>query len=345
MRILVAEDNRDSRELLQEILETMGHEVVLAFDGVNALELARDKPFDLFILDVDMPRKSGFEVAAELKNNPSSAHIPIIILTARSDIESRVTGLGLGAEDYLAKPFNPRELIARVNTRLRAKTETDGLRQQEEAIRRTFARFVAPEVIEYMIKHPAQVKLGGQLREITVFFADLQGFTTYAEQQEPEIVLQTLNRYHELLVNVVQKYGGIVDKFLGDGLMALFNAPIDLEDHVFKAVQTALEIKSQLQLSQYHADSTFRLGINIGIHTGRALVGNVGASSLMDYTAVGDTVNLAARLQVMASNNSIFVSDAVYEQVRGRVLADDMGLRTIKGRAELVRVYDLRAFL
>lgn len=345
MKILVAEDNIDSRELLYEILGTLGHEVILAFDGENALQKVEESPPDLCILDVDMPRKSGFEVVDALKSNPHTAAIPVIMLTARGDVESRVRGLGLGADDYLAKPFNPRELIARVNTRLRAKAETDDLRQQQEIIKNTFSRFVAQEIIDTMLANPSQISLGGQVRPVTVLFADLQGFTSLSEHEDPVQILDLLNKYHGLLVGIVKRNGGTIDKFLGDGLMALFNAPIDLDDHVFRAVKSALEIRHALYIfHQEFTEEQFKLGVNIGIHTGTAVVGNVGAQDIMDYTAVGDTVNLAARLQSLSHNNQITVSNNVYEAVKDRVSAELLGPQAIKGRAEPVILYYITDF-
>ncbi|MBZ0307184.1 MAG: response regulator, partial [Anaerolineae bacterium] len=175
MKILIAEDNADSRELLTEILVSLGYQVVVAYDGVHALELYAAEQPDLCILDVDMPRKSGFEVVTALKSSPETAATPVIMLTAQGGVEARVKGLGLGADDYLTKPFNPRELIARVKTRLKAKAETDDLRQQREIIRNTFSRYVAQEIIDWMMENPSKISLGGQIRQVTVLFADLEG--------------------------------------------------------------------------------------------------------------------------------------------------------------------------
>ncbi|NJL95395.1 MAG: adenylate/guanylate cyclase domain-containing response regulator [Anaerolineae bacterium] len=339
MKVLIAEDNVDSRELLNEILETLGVEVVVAIDGVFALEKARQEMPDLMILDVDMPRKNGFEVVEILKSDPLTASIPVIMLTAQSDVESRVKGLGLGADDYLTKPFNPRELIARVNTRMRAKAETDDLREQRKIIERTFSRYVAREIIEVMLADPTRVALGGQMRPVTVLFADLEGFTSLSEFQDPTVVLNILNRYHGLMVSFIKSNGGTVDKFLGDGLMALFNAPIDQPDHVYFAVKAATEMRDALDTFHEHESPNLRLGINFGINTGLALVGNVGAEDLMDYTAVGDTVNLAARLQSLSKNSQITISEAVYRALEGRLEADWVGPVQVKGREEPVVIY------
>ncbi len=345
MKILIAEDNVDSRELLSDILMSLGHEIVVSYDGVNALEMVEQEGLpDLFILDLDMPRKNGFEVVEALKSDPTSASVPIIMLTARGDLESRVQGLALGADDYLAKPFSPRELIARVNTRLRAKAETDDLRAQREIIQRTFSRYVAKEIIDTMLDNPAAIQLGGQLRPVTVFFADLEGFTSISEYEDHVRMLNILNQYHGFIVGLIKSNGGTIDKFLGDGVMALFNAPIDLDDHVFRAVKTALEIKQGLAAFHKTMLPQYQLKVNVGIHTGQAVVGNVGASDIMDYTAVGDAVNLAARLQALSHGNEITISEAVYQRVQDRILAETIGERQIKGREEGVTVFRVKQF-
>jgi class 3 adenylate cyclase len=344
VNILVAEDNPDSRELLHEILKTMGHEVVLAFDGQDAIEKVGHIPPDLFVLDVDMPRKSGFEVVEWLKQQAHTATVPIILLTARSDMEDRLRGLGLGVEDYLTKPFNPRELMARINARLRAKATNDELREQQALIEKTFSSFVAKEVIDYMLAEPKQIKLGGQLREITVLFADLEGFTSMSEMADPAEILNALNQYHSMIVQIAQSNGGTIDKFLGDGVMVLFNAPIDLEDHVYRAVKTALEIRTALADLHPRLASGFRLGVNFGVNTGPAVVGNIGAPNLMNYTAIGDTVNLAARLQGLSIHNQISISESVYQQIKDRIAAEWVGERSIKGRSGQVNIYRVLDF-
>ena len=198
------------------------------------------------ILDINMPEMDGFEVCAALKSNPATAKIPILMLTAQIDVESRVTGLGLGADDYLPKPFHPRELIARIETRLRAKEETDTLRPQREQIRQTFERFVAHEIVEQLLEDPTRVQLGGADTTVTVLFADLEGFTTLAEHTDPAHLIEILNGYHTLLVHHIKANGGTVDKFLGDGVMALYNTPLPQPDHALRAVRTALDIHDAL---------------------------------------------------------------------------------------------------
>jgi adenylate cyclase len=339
IRILVAEDNADSRELVNDILLSMGYTPVLAPNGRVALEKILADPPDLIILDVNMPEMDGFEVCAAVKRNPKTAQIPVLMLTAQTDVDSRVTGLGLGADDYLPKPFHPRELMARLETRLRAKEETDSLRAQREQIRRTFERFVAHEIVEQLLEDPTRIELGGQEAVITVLFADLEGFTALAEREAPTRMLEVLNAYHMLLVQHIKANGGTVDKFLGDGVMALYNTPLPHPDHALRAVKTALTIRDALKTFHAEFEPQFRLGVNVGIHTGTAIVGNVGTPDLMDFTAVGDTVNLASRLQGLSRGNQITISEQTHALIAEHIVAERVGARAVRGREESVTTF------
>ena len=340
--VLVVDDNPSGRQLLVDIMQSMNLDVLEAGNGPDALSSARANMPDLIILDVSMPGMSGFEVVEQLKSESRTEKIPILMLTALDNVDSRVRGLKLGADDYLSKPFNPRELMERVKTRLRYKVETDELRQMHQTIRNTFARFVSPSVVAQLLRDPTQVKLGGTLQEVTVMFADLEGFTGISEHTEPEKLLHILNEYHTMIVGVIRDHGGTVDKFMGDAVMALFNTPLLQPDHALRAVQTALLIRQVLPAFHQQFEPLFRMRINFGIHSGMAVVGNVGAPDIMNYTAVGDTVNLAARLQGMSSGGRILISSASYAELHDAVPTSCIGLRTVKGRAEAVLTYEVR---
>ncbi len=344
MKVLIADDNPNSRQLVHDILESIGYEPLIAIDGPSALATAQSESPDLIILDVNMPGMSGFEVCATLKADPKMSDIPVLMLTAQSDVDSRVTGLGLGAEDYLPKPFNPRELAARIDARLRAKAQADSLRQTKELVRQTFERFVSPSVVEKLLNDPAQIRLGGQLQLVTVLFSDLEGFTSMSERTDPENLLSILNMYHALVVSFIQTNGGTINKFIGDGVMALYNTPLEQPDHALRAVTTALQIQEKLSAFSEQFEEQYRVKINFGINTGQAVVGNVGTQHIMDFTAVGDTVNLASRLQVASRNGQVLMSQATYEQLDNRIRVRQVGLQNVKGRSEAVMVYEALGF-
>ena len=341
MLVLVADDNNDGRQLLVDIVSGMGHNVVQATNGLDALAAARAQLPDLVLLDVTMPGMSGFDVCELLKSDETTQQIPIILLTALSDVDHRVQGLKLGADDYLSKPFNPRELVERVRTRLRSKVETDELRAMQTTIRKTFERFVSPTVVEQLLHDPAQVQLGGKLQTVSVLFADLEGFTSIAEHTAPGTLLTVLNLYHTMMVSLIREHGGTIDKFMGDGVMALYNTPLEQPNHALRAVMTAVHVRDVMAEFHQKFEPVFQMQINFGIHTGQAVVGNVGAPDLMNYTAVGDTVNLAARLQELSGGGQILISEAAYEQVRDQVVAHSIGEVKVKGRTEPVFTYEV----
>jgi len=336
MKILIADDHDLSRGMISDVVSTMGHVLVVAEDGPSALLSARVHVPDLIILDVEMPGLTGFEVCRLLRAEEATSRIPIIMLTALHEAEDRVYGLDIGADDYLTKPFNPRELIARIEKRLRAKQEGDEMRLRQATIRRTFERFVAPQVVEKLLQDPSLVKLGGEMQEVTVMFADLQGFTRMSERMHPEKLLSILNQYHQLVVEVVQQHQGTVDKFLGDGVMVLYNTPLPEPEHALRAVATALDIRKRLADFHGKLEPEHRLAINFGIHTGPAVVGNVGTARIMDFTAVGDTVNLAARLCELAQGSQILISNTTYTQLGDRVAARIVGPQQMRNRTDPV---------
>lgn len=341
MKVLVVDDNHDNIELVRDVLEIGGYDVIAAVSGQNALEVVPREQPDLVLLDVNMPGMNGFEVCELLKKDKLTQNIPIIMLTAQTDVDSRVRGLSAGADDYLTKPFSPRELMARVERSLRSKAESDNMRDQQELLRRTFSRFVAEPIVESLLQDPTQVKLGGTMQPITVMFADLEGFTTLSEHTDPQVLLQLLNSYHSFMARIVLQYGGTIDKFLGDGLMTLYNTPVRQNDHIARAVKTALHIQDELYWIAQRLPEEHRMKINFGIHTGMAVVGNVGTENLMDFTAVGDTVNVAARLQSVADTGQILVSAPVFEATQDFVFGRSRGQLTVKGRSNAIETYQI----
>ncbi|MDI1321067.1 MAG: adenylate/guanylate cyclase domain-containing protein [bacterium] len=341
MKILVADDHASGRQVIMDIIAAMGHEVVAAEDGPSALLQARLEMPDLVILDVEMPGLSGFEVCKLLRAEEATSRMSIIMLTALHETEDRVRGLNIGADDYLIKPFAVKELMARIEKRLEAKREADALRDRQAVIRQVFERYVPPHVVERLLQDPSLVKLGGEMQEVTVLFADLEGFTRMSEHMHPEKLLSILNHYHDLVVNLVLQHHGTVNKFIGDGVMALFNTPLPDPRHAGQAVGAALAIRDALTEFHRQFEPAHRLPINFGLHTGPAVVGNVGTAQIMDFTAVGDTVNLAARLREHAHGGQILISDKTHAQLAGRAEVRIVGPQQVKNRSEPVMTYEV----
>lgn len=341
MKILVVEDNHDSRQLVIDILTMQGYEVLGAADGFEGFERAQHDQPDLILLDVNLPGMTGFEVIEKVKADINLVDIPVLMLTALAEIDSRVHGLGLGADDYITKPFNPRELTARIEARLRAKQASDQLRAARDQILRTFEHYVAPTVVDQLLHDPTRISLGGHMQEVTAFFADLEGFTTMAERTDPQHLFSVLNGYLSIVADAVIENSGTLDKFLGDGVMALFNVPLAHEEHSLQAVRAALQ--TQYDVARYHESLPPELQMNfrIGIHTGSAIVGNVGTARLRNYTAIGDSINTASRLEKSAQSGQIVISEETFLRLEDRVSAYNLGPRMIRGREQPIVVYEV----
>ena len=207
-----------------------------------------------------------------------------------------------------------------------------------------FKKYVAPQVVDTLVKDGIdELKLGGVKKDIAVLFVDIRGFSTMSEKLNPEQVVEILNDYLNLTSTAIFKFGGTLDKFIGDATMAVFNAPLDIEKPVLKAICAALDmLKGAMELGEksqkkYGTKVTFGIGINYGT----AIVGNIGASFRMEYTAIGDAVNTAQRLESNAKPGQILISESVYEEVKEFAKVTPIGIIPLKGKSEEVSVYQL----
>src|SRR5579862_9201723 len=288
--ILIADDNRVNRLLLARGLEQEGHDVAFAEHGGEALELLRKQPFDLLLLDVLMPELDGYEVLAELKEDTRLRDIPVIVTSALDELDSVVRCLEMGAEDYLTKPVNPALLSARINASLEKKRLRD---QQRELI----SKFATKEVADDLLS--SGFSLGGKHVDASAMFCDIRSFTTIAEAREPAETIELLNDYYTLMMDAIGGEGGIVNQMVGDGLMAIFGAPLPNEDHRRHAVLAACQMVQLIRLfnEEQAARGKVQIAIGIGIASGKVIAGYTGTERRATYTCVGDTVNIAARLE------------------------------------------------
>lgn len=211
-------------------------------------------------------------------------------------------------------------------------------------IRATFRRYVAPEVVDFLLDRPDAAQIDGGRRHVTILFADVRGFTAYAESHGPEEVVRQLNRYLEIMAESVLLHGGMVDKFVGDGVMAVFGAPLPVEDHAERAVQAGLHMLRYIDVErQATIGKREPLEIGVGIHTGEAVVGSVGSPRRKEYTAIGDTVNVASRLQELAPPGSLLVSEETMEKIGGNLDVEvaPLGSIQIRGRVQAVNLFRL----
>jgi adenylate cyclase len=216
--------------------------------------------------------------------------------------------------------------------------------REKEMIKRAFSRYVAPEVVEEVLKDPEHAMLSGERREATVLFCDIRGFTSMSERLTPEQVVNLLNEFYTLMIETVSKHDGTLEKFLGDAVMAVFGAPIAHPDHAARAVLTALDMRAAVaDLAKRRREqglAPFEVGI--GVSLGEVVAGTVGTEERMEYTVIGDSVNVASRLQDRAKAGSILLSRRTYDAVRDLVDAKALGALKVKGKEAEVEVYEVR---
>lgn len=213
------------------------------------------------------------------------------------------------------------------------------LQQARERVRETFERFVPPSVVEKALTSPDEVLPGGKRQLISVLFADIRGYTAWSENAAPEQVIETLNHYLSLAAGVILGWEGTLDKFMGDGLMAIFNAPEEQPDHVHRVTDAALALmKAAREVQMQHGHN---LTYSVGVNVGEAVVGYVGTSRALNYTAIGDTVNLTKRLQESASPGQILVEESVVQALKDKIRVRQVGELQVKGRQKPARAYEL----
>ncbi len=337
-RVLVVDDQPNNLALAGVHIRSLGYEVLTASDGPQCLRIVEECPPDVILLDVMMPGLDGFEVCRRLKRHKEHRHIPVVLLTALQDTDDRVTGIEAGADDFVTKPFNRVELLARLKSLVRVKRLEETERTH---LRRTLERYVDSTVAQQLIDNPDLVAPGGRLQDASVLFADVRGFTSWAEGRAPEIVLEFVNEFLSQAVELVFKHGGAVDKFTGDGLMAHFGALIPDPDHPRRSVGAALDIvNAAARLTHPHLTESLRVGC--GVNSGDLVVGNIGSYRRMDFTVIGDVVNVASRLTGEAAGGQVLVSRATFRRL-GQTDSEDLGLRTLKNRQVPVHIFAIKS--
>jgi two-component system sensor histidine kinase ChiS len=335
--ILLVDDNPTNLQLLFETLDGRGYKLLIAKDGNAALSIARKACPNLILLDIMMPEIDGYEVCRQLKADPATAEIPVIFLSALTDTKDKVQGLDLGAVDYVTKPFQPDEVIARVNTHLtvyRLKKALDQKNNElqeaneflEERVKErtaalvelntAYERFVPREFLSLLKKESIlEVKLGDQTaQQMTVLFSDIRGWTTLSEEMTAQESFNFINAFLNRVSPVISAHQGFIDNFQGDGMMALF--PESADD----GVQAAIAMHAAV--SEYNEARKKKdyqpIGIGVGLHIGDLMLGIIGHEERMQGTVVADAVNLASRLEGLTRvyGSSISISEPTLAQLK-----------------------------
>jgi adenylate cyclase len=370
-RILIADDNPPALDILCARLASQGYEIVTATDGQEALDAARRHLPDLILLDVMMPRLDGLEVCRRLKADQALPYMPIILVTAKDDTKDVVAGLDSGGDEYLVKPVDHAALTARVRSILRTKALHDTVHEQTARLQaqatelaewsRTLEqrvaeqlseiervgrlrRFLAPQLVDLVIAEGDERRLlESHRREVAVVFCDLRGFTAFAEAAEPEEVMDVLREYHSTLGQIIHEFEGTLERFLGDGLMVLFNDPVPCPNAAERAVRMAVAMRDRVaELAEGWRKHGHELGFGIGIAQGYATLGRIGFEGRFDYTAIGTVVNVASRLCAEAGPGQILISQRVLVAIAELAEVEPFGDLSVKGLARAVPTQNVR---
>ncbi len=341
--ILVVDDQPQNIELLEAHLVPQGYEIVEAANGEEALGKISDNQIDLILLDVMMPGMNGYEVCRKVKSDSGNAFLPIVMLTALDNLEAKIEGLKAGADDFLNKPFQKIELIARVNNLLKMKFLHDEVELRNQLISSMLHRYVDRSVIEQILANPDKYsELGGDRKEVAVFFCDVRGFTSLSEGMNADELIHLLNTIYQALTGIVFKNKGTFDKYIGDCIMAFWGAPTDIEDETVWAVRAALEMQGAFEdLKQGWPPELKKLGIGIGINYGEVVVGNTGTDETMDYTVIGDVVNTAQRVESTAGSGQVLITKSALMRVEGKIKFRTLEPLHLKGKLLPVEIYEV----
>jgi adenylate cyclase len=358
--ILIVDDTVDNIKLLSDLLELEGYQVRSSASGPEALAaLSRDR-YDLVLLDIIMPEMDGYEVCRRIRQDTRFATLPVVMVTALDAKEERVKGLEAGADEFLSRPINHPELLARARSLLRIKRMHDDMQRQaqelaewaatlEQRVARGVAeverlsrlkRFFSPKVAELIVSGAAGDPLHGHRREIVVIYLDLRGFTAFAERWEPEEVMRALAAYHAAMGRIVVDYEATLERFTGDAMMVFLGDPVAIDKPAEKAVSLALVMReAALDLSAKWKKRGVDLGLAIGIDQGFATVGAIGFEGRVDYAAIGTVTNLACRLCQHARAGEVLLSQRVYVEVEASTEAEDLGEVQLHGFSRPIHAY------
>jgi adenylate cyclase len=341
-RVMVIDDSALTCEYLRQGLGPHGYDVETYTDPRAAADHAEANPPSAILCDLQMPELDGIQLCRRLKQSRAQS-VPVILLTARDGDSERVAGLRAGADDFVGKTASMDEIHARIETVIRRSSEA-------ERIRSLFARY-APEAVVEQILAQGDVVLTGEQRDITILFADIRNFTQLADSLPPAEVVHVLNAVLGRLSDAVLTVGGTLDKYLGDGLMAFFGAPVAYADEALRAVQSArMMMKAMGELNvQLAAERKAEgkaplplLELGVGINSGPVIAGNIGSQMRTEYTCIGDAANVAARLCSIAQGGEVLLGTSTAQRVGVPLLFDPPVAVRLKGKPHPVDVVRFR---
>jgi adenylate cyclase len=351
-KILVVDDTPQNVKLLTDLLTVKGYAVVTAASGAEALARIDAERPDLVLLDVVMPGMSGYEVCQRIRADKANGIMPVVMVTALDPTAERIKGLDVGADDFLTKPINLPELLARVRSLLRIKQLYDTVETQSAQLaelNRTLEqrvteqvgqlerlsklkRFFSPQLAELIVSGGADDPLRTHRRDVTVVFLDLRGYTAFTETAEPEEVMGVLREYHREMGTLVLAHEGTLERFAGDGMMVFFNDPVVIPNAEERAIRMALAMRDRVaELAAGWRKRGYELDVGFGLAKGFATIGAIGFEGRLDYGAIGSVTNLAFRLCSEARPGQVLAAKRVVAAVEELIDVEAVGDLALKG--------------
>lgn len=350
-KVLLVDDNSDNRELVGIQLNRLGIEVVEARTGAEALDALAVKAIDLVLLDLMLPDINGYDLLKRIKRDKARRNLSIIIISGVKDEQSAIRCIEAGASDYIVKPVNATLLRARVSSLLERKLWEDkelaylsNLEASYDFIRKVFGRYLSNDVMQRLLYHGDGLSLGGERREVTILLADIRSFSVISQQLAPEDCVRLLNNYFAVMTDIIMSFQGTVDEFIGDGILAIFGAPMIDPLHSDHAVSCALAMQNAMpRVNQYNRENGLPdIDIGIGLNTGPVVVGNVGSELRTKYGVVGHHVNIASRIESCTVGGQVLASAYTVAAMQAEAHTHATLEVDVKGCREPLKLHDLR---
>ena len=336
--ILVVDDTPDNLRLLGAILTDQGYRVRKTLNGQTALKTVRNVPPDLILLDINMPQMNGYQVCEILKADEQTKDIPIIFISALDDVLDKVKAFQVGGVDYITKPFQGEEVIARIDNQLtirqlqkQLQTQNELLQQEQEKSERLLTNILPKSIADQLKENPSLV--AEQFDEATFLFADLVGFSSFSASMHPNEVVTLLNEIFSLFDQLADKYGLEKIRTIGDSYFVAGGLPVRRDDHTEAIAQMALEM--QRNISAFHWSNGEPLQLRVGINTGGPVVAAVIGTKKFAYDVWGDTVNIASRMESQGIAGKVQVTSAVYQKLQDKYQFEERGTIDVKSKGEM----------
>jgi DNA-binding response OmpR family regulator len=360
--ILVVDDNPQNVKLLADLLTVKGYEVNTAASGLEALAIIESELPDLVLLDIMMPGMDGYEVCRRIRQNPTTEVLPVVMVTALDPSQERTKGIEAGADDFLGKPVNQQELLARVRSLLRVKQYYDTIQQQKAQLADwnkklecrvkeqlsqiekmgRLKRFLSPHLAEMVMSGETEDPFKTHRQDVTVVFIDLRGFTAFTQVSEPEEIMAVLKEYHASMGTIIQQFNGTVENIAGDGIMVVFNDPVPVPKPTELALQMVLVMREHMaQIKSKWEKQGYDLDCGFGIAHGYATIGAIGFEGRWDYSTIGTVSNLASRLCDEAKGNQIIIDQKTLSYIEEIVETEPLGHFELKGFSKPINAFNV----